>query len=111
MTRTGLDAYAIRLLAQLLGKCEGFGDVARALEYLGMGHDTNEADQDETNFKAALEQASGKAIRDVSPTVLTWRLKALRDAPSDIDGKRLVLRYTADTSGHGGDFRVDELRR
>ena len=71
----------------------------------------DEADQDETEFKAALEQTSGKAMRDVSPTALTWRLKALRDAPRDIDGKRLVLRYTADTSRHGGDFRVEEIGR
>jgi hypothetical protein len=62
-------------------------------------------------FKAALEQAAGKSIQVVSPKVLTWRLKAVMDAPIGIDGKIMVLRYTPDKSGHGGDFRVEEIRR
>jgi len=62
-------------------------------------------------FKAALEQVSGKQFRVVSPKVLTWRLKALIDAPVEIDGQIMVLRYTADRSGHGGDFRVEEISR
>ena len=63
----------------------------------------------EIEFKAALEQASGKTIRVTSPTVLTWRLKAVVDMPREIDGKMCVLRYRADPSGHGGDFWIEVI--
>ena len=46
MTRTGFDAHAIRLVAQLLGERECVGSTAWALEYLGMRHHANEAAQD-----------------------------------------------------------------
>jgi hypothetical protein len=46
MTRTGLDPYAIRLVAQLLGERECVDGPAWALEYLGMHHQANEAAQD-----------------------------------------------------------------
>ena len=67
------------------------------------------SDPAEIELKAALEQASGKAIRVASPTVLTWRLKALADAPIEIEGEVCVLRYRADTSGHGGDFWIEVI--
>jgi hypothetical protein len=68
-------------------------------------------DQAEIQFKAALEQASGKSIRVTSPTVLNWRLQALTDAPIQIDGKVFVLRYRADRSRHGGDFWIEVIER
>jgi hypothetical protein len=64
------------------------------------------ADEASVEFKAALEQAAGKAIKIVSPVILTWRLKAIADAPVKVDGNVLTLRYTADKSGNGGTFWV-----
>jgi hypothetical protein len=71
----------------------------------------DDAEQDKVDLKGALEEAAGKPIRSVSPTVLNWRLKAIKDAPIDIDGRTMVLRYTADKGGHGGRFRVERIRR
>jgi hypothetical protein len=66
------------------------------------------ATEDAIEFKTALEQASGKAIRVVTATVMTWRLKALLDAPVRMADGVFVLRYVA---GHeGGTFRVERLR-
>lgn len=51
-------------------------------------------------LREAVEQASGKAsVRVVSAKVINWRLKALVDAPKDVAGERLVLRYTPDEGG------------
>jgi hypothetical protein len=62
------------------------------------------AEEGAVNFKAALEQASGKAIKVVTTTVITWRLKAIVDAPVPIGDRTLVLRYLP--SHHGGGFVV-----
>jgi len=57
---------------------------------------------EDPKFRAALEQASGKAIKEPSPTILAWRLKALRDAPvliSNPAGQQVVaLRYSPMTA-------------
>ncbi len=55
-------------------------------------------------FKAALEQAAGKAIKLITPTVLAWRLKAVADCPVTVGGSVLALRYVTDR--HGGAFSV-----
>jgi hypothetical protein len=57
-------------------------------------------------FKAALEQASGKLLPIITPTAVNWRLKALVDAPVLIGDKVLALRYVADKTKNGGLFRV-----
>ena len=41
-------------------------------------------DETAINFKAALELAAGKPILVVTATVITWRLKALVDAPAQV---------------------------
>jgi hypothetical protein len=58
-------------------------------------------------FMAALESASQKAIKVVTATTISWRLKALRDTPVPLAGGVYVLRYDA---GHqGGWFVVRRL--
>ena len=66
------------------------------------------ADKAAINFKAALEQATGKSVQTVTATVITWRLKALVDAPVQVGDRVLVLRYTAER-GHGGTFAISSL--
>jgi hypothetical protein len=66
------------------------------------------ADEAAINFKAALEQATGKSVQTVTATVITWRLKALMDAPVQVGDRVLVLRYTAER-GHGGTFAISSL--
>jgi hypothetical protein len=61
-------------------------------------------------FRIALEQASGKAIRVLTATTINWLLKAIADAPAVLDDKVVALRYTADKSGNGGFFVVKETR-
>ena len=65
------------------------------------------AEEGAIEFKAALEQASGKAIKVVTATTITWRLKALLDAPVALDGGILVLRYLPDHDA--GTFVVKEI--
>ena len=60
-------------------------------------------------FKTALEQASGKAIRMTTATVINWRLKAIADTPAVIDGMVVALHYQADKNGNGGDFAVRKV--
>jgi hypothetical protein len=67
-----------------------------------------DAREDSINFKAALELATGKPMPVVTATVITWRLKALVDAPAQVGDRVLVLRYTAER-GHGGTFFVSNL--
>jgi hypothetical protein len=88
------------VLEALHGKWSGQFKAAEVATYAGA------ADESAIEFKAALEQASGKAIKIVTPTVLTWRLKAIVDAPVMMNGKTLTLRYMADKSGNGGTFSV-----
>ena len=59
-------------------------------------------------LKAALEQASGKALPIITPTAVTWRLKAITDAPVLVEKHVLTLRYVAaDRGKRGGDFAVE----
>lgn len=66
--------------------------------------------EDTIAFKAAIEAASGKAVKVVTPTVLTWRLKALVDAPTQVGDQILALRYFPDKTKHGGTFSVKVIR-
>jgi hypothetical protein len=71
-------------------------------EYIG------QSTTDAIEFKAALEQASGKMIAVITATIVTWRLKAIVDAPVEIDGKLVALRYAPEL-GHGGSYQVREV--
>ena len=62
------------------------------------------------NFKAALELASGKLLPIITATTITWRLKALTDAPVLLGENAFVLRYRPDESGNGGSFIVSPAR-
>lgn len=55
-------------------------------------------------FRSALEAITQKPIKIISPTVLAWRLKAIRDMPALVSAKIMALRYAADD--HGGMFTV-----
>jgi hypothetical protein len=66
------------------------------------------ADEGAIEFKAALEQASGKAIKVVTATTITWRLKALLDAPVRLADTVVALRYLP--SDHGGTFIAKALK-
>jgi hypothetical protein len=70
-----------------------------------------QATQEAIEFKAALEQASGKPMPIITPTTITWRLKALKDAPVLIEGATLALRYVPDKAKNGGAFTVETVRR
>jgi hypothetical protein len=65
------------------------------------------AEEGAIEFKSALEQASGKAIKVVSATVITWRLKAVVDAPVQMADGVFVLRYQPDNLG--GSFVVKKV--
>jgi hypothetical protein len=58
-------------------------------------------------FRDILEAASGKAIKLATPHVVTWRLKAIVDAPAIVDGHLVALKYMPDN--YGGTFRVDAI--
>jgi hypothetical protein len=62
-------------------------------------------------LKAALEQASGKALPIITPTAVTWRLKAITDAPVLIGDNVWMLTYTPDKSKNGGTFAVENPNR
>jgi hypothetical protein len=66
--------------------------------------------EDAVAFKTAIEAASGKAVKVVTPTILTWRLKALVDAPTQVGDLVLALRYFPDKTKHGGTFSVKSIR-
>jgi hypothetical protein len=61
-------------------------------------------------FRAALEQASGKPLLLITPTSVSWKLKALVDAPVLVGDRVLALRRTADKTKNGGFFRVEPVR-
>ena len=65
------------------------------------------AEEAAVEFKAALETAAQKAIKVITATTITWRLKALRDAPVQLTGGIYVLRY--DAAHQGGSFVVKKL--
>jgi hypothetical protein len=57
------------------------------------------ATEEAIEFKVALEQASGRAIKVVTAVVITWRLKALIEAPVQIADHVFVLQYQPDNLG------------
>jgi hypothetical protein len=59
-------------------------------------------------FKAVLEQASGKAIKLITPVSIALRLTALKDAPVQAGSEVLVLRYRPNRRD-GGTFSVSSL--
>ena len=59
-------------------------------------------------LKSALEMAASKSIKIVSAPVLAWRLKAIVDAPCDVAGVVVALRYAPDH--RGGTFAVRPCR-
>jgi hypothetical protein len=65
-------------------------------------------DEEAINLKAALEQASGRPLPIITATTITWRLKALADAPARVGDDVLMLRYTPER-GHGGVFAARRL--
>jgi hypothetical protein len=99
--QTGALATVLQVLAERWPA--GF-KAAEASFFAGAASETS------VEFKTALEQASGKAIKVVTPTIITWRLKAIADAPVEIDGRVVALRYMPDANGNGGTFLVREIR-
>jgi hypothetical protein len=68
----------------------------------------NRGDASSVAFLSALEAATGgKPIKTISPTVLTWRLKSLADAPVQINDEILVLKFKA--HHEGGIFTVNTI--
>jgi hypothetical protein len=65
-------------------------------------------DEEPAELRAALEAASGKAMRNLSPTSVSWRLKAIAGAPVKIGDKVVTLRYVGDHEG--GKFTVFDLQ-
>ncbi len=66
-----------------------------------------EAEEGAIAFRAALEQASGKALKLISSSTIAWPLKAMTDAPVVVGDITLVLRRAA---GHeGAEFTVREI--
>ena len=59
----------------------------------------NRDGDEEADFLSALEAASGKPMRRITATTVAWRLKAIADAPVDVAGEVLVLRYNPDHQG------------
>jgi hypothetical protein len=47
-------------------------------------------------------------IAIITATIVTWRLKAIVDAPVEIDGKVVALRYAPEL-GHGGSYQVRDV--
>ena len=67
---------------------------------------TGTADEDSINFRAALELATGKVLKVITATTITWRLKALVGAPVQIGNRILTLEYTP--HHQSGTFKVAE---
>jgi hypothetical protein len=65
------------------------------------------ADVAAIEFKAALEAASEKAIKVVTATTVTWRLKALRDGPVQLSHGVYVLRFLP--NHQGGTWKVEKI--
>jgi hypothetical protein len=77
----------------------------KAAEVAGYAVLTDEA---ATEFRDAIEQASGKAMKMITATAVTWRLKAVADAPVVVGNDTLVLRYNP--GNQGGTFLVRSIR-
>jgi hypothetical protein len=70
---------------------------------------TGKASEAAIEFKAALEAASGKLLAIVTATMVSWRLKALKDAPVMVGDDLFALRYRPDKQG--GTFTVEPIRQ
>jgi hypothetical protein len=68
-----------------------------------------QASEEAIEFKASLEQASGKPLPDITTTTVSWRLKALTGAPVKVGDDLLVLRYQP--GKQGGVFTVMPIRQ
>jgi hypothetical protein len=66
-----------------------------------------EASEGAIEFKAALEAASGRPLPIITATTVSWRLKALKDAPVMVGDDLLVLRY--EPGKQGGMFVVKPI--
>jgi hypothetical protein len=91
-------ALVISTLKNQFGKTFKAGEVA---VYAGL------AEPGAIAFRSAIEIASGKSMPIISSTIVSWRLKALKDAPVEIDGKVFALHF--DTHHQGGEFSVAEV--
>jgi hypothetical protein len=69
-----------------------------------------QAETSAIEFKAVLEQASGKPLLIITPTHVSWRLKSLVDAPVFVGERVLALRYTADKSKIAASFGSSPCR-
>lgn len=63
-----------------------------------------------TEFRAALEQASGKPLLLITATSVSGKLKALVDAPVLVGDRVLAVRRTVDNAKNGGFFRVEPVQ-
>jgi hypothetical protein len=68
-----------------------------------------QAREEAIEFKAALEAASGKSLPIITATMVSWRLKALKDAPVMVGDDLLVLRY--EPGKQGGVYAVRSIRQ
>jgi hypothetical protein len=60
-------------------------------------------------FRAALEEASGKSIKVITATTITWRLKALVDAPVQMPDGVFALRFLSNDK-ESGVFTVRKIK-
>jgi hypothetical protein len=67
------------------------------------------ATEEAIEFKAALEQASGKSLPLITANTVSWRLKGLKDAPVRVGDDTLALRFQPDKQG--GTYTVTPIRR
>jgi hypothetical protein len=94
--------FVLRELSQLWPNGFTSADVAAFLQ--------SRAEDGDRTLLVALEDAAGKAMRVVSPHVVSWRLKAIKDNPVEVEeGALLVLRWRPGT--HGGTFAVERIVR
>ncbi len=90
-------------LATVLEMCrqnwpEGFS-AATVAQFCGR------ADAEGEGLRTALEVAAGKAIKLITPTVVSWRLKTLAGTPVAVGSEALTLKYMADRRT-GGNYVV-----
>jgi hypothetical protein len=67
------------------------------------------ATEEAIEFKAALEQASGRPLPVITASTINWRLKALKDAPVLIGESTFALRGVPDGNKHGATFVVKSV--
>jgi hypothetical protein len=102
-------AEVLDILEQQWPKGFKAADVAKALHVLNAdGVPQHEKWRDD--LKTGLEQASGKLLNQISATTISWRLKAMVDAPVQVGKDVLVLRLQPDHY-QGARFNVVDVRR